>query len=259
MSPHTATRPLSRFRRLLPALLAAASLSPHLRAGDGDLLLEANTAFASRYVYRGVERSAENWQFAVEGENAGWRGRMSAVQNFDTDATAEIQSSLGYVWLIGKKWALTARGTHFWYVDAPVEGAPSHSFEASVEFSRNLSGRWRPALELAYDIRFRSRAAEMSLTRTFSPTAWNTSLELRAYGGYVFGEDILPDATGPGTRDGYAYFGTSARLCYHLAAHWDARFGFSMAQTINQSSAWSPLGGRSGARGWFSIGIGCYF
>jgi len=254
VSSQIATRPLAQFRALHLVLLAVTPVLPALHASDRSLLLEANTAFASRYVYRGVERSAENWQFAVEGENAGWRGRVGAVQNFDADATAEIQSTLGYVWPIGGNWALAARGTHFWYVDAPVEGAPSHSFEGSVELSWDFPGKWRPAVEFAYDIGFRSRAVELSLARTFSYAPWRTALEFRAYGGHVIGEDILPDTTGSGTYDAYTYFGANSRLRYRINVQWDARLELSMARTINQAPAWSPLGSRSGARAWIRIG-----
>jgi hypothetical protein len=227
---------------------------PRGQAQSGKVSLGISTGFASRYLYRGVERSTENWQAAIEGATRGWRGRIGAVRTFSSDASAEIQSALGYVWPIADQWTLEARGTHFWYVDAPVDGAPSHSFEGALELAWKPRVDWKAAVEFGYDIRYRSRAVEASLARHIELKTVNTILDVRAYAGNVAVTDVLPETTGAGLRDEFSYCGLGARMSHRLTSQWALQGEVSLASTAGQAREQSPLGAGSGSRGWFSIG-----
>lgn len=244
----------------MPIALACALLGlSTVHASDKNLSLEANGSVASRYVYRGVERSTENWQTSLEGTVAGWRGRVWSSRPWGSEAPGELQSTLGYSWAKADQWTIEVNGTHFWYVDAPVKGAPAHSFEGAVKLSWITRSHWRPAVEFAYDIRFRSRALEASLARDITLGATGTVLELRAYGGHVAADDVLPDTRGISIRDDYIYFGVSARWLYKIGQHWEMQVETSVAGTASQAEAWSPVGGGSGTRGWIGIGTNYRF
>lgn len=225
-----------------------------VRADGNAVLLNAEAGFASRYVRRGIERLPENWQAAVEGHAGGWQGRIWSARTYGSDSPGEIQSSLGYVWGNAEGGAIAVRGTHFWYIDTPLKGAPAHSFEGSVEASVMTDSGWRPAVELAYDIRFRSRTVEASITREFWFAASKAKIELRCYGGHVSGEDVLPDTTGSATFDAYSYFGVRALWSYPFDHRWEARMETSITKTFNQARAWSPVGAGSGTRGLIVLG-----
>lgn len=151
-------------------LCAAADLN----AQGGNLALTATTGVASRYVYRGVERSTTAWQAGVDGSVDGWRGQFWSNRPFDGAKTGELQSSLGYVWTPSGAITLEASGTHFWYVDPTIKGAAAHSFEGAAFMGWNRSDGWRPGVSLAYDIRYRSLAVETSLAYVVALKSWGT-------------------------------------------------------------------------------------
>lgn len=230
-----------------------------VRADGNAVLLNAEAGFASRYVHRGIERLPENWQATIEGYAGGWQGRLWSARTYGSDSPGENQSSLGYTWTNAERWSVAVRGTHFWYVDTPLRGAPAHSFEGSVEASVRTDCGWRPAVEFAYDIRFHSRTVEASVTREFRFAASKAKVEFRYYGGHASGKDILPDTTGSATLDAYSYVGVQALWSYPISHHWEVRMETSFASTRNQTRAWSPVGAASGTRGLIVFGSGYRF
>ena len=218
-----------------------------------------NTGIASRYVYRGIERSALNWQAAIEGSVAGWQGRFWSSRSFSSGTPSEVQSMLGYRWSLLDEISVELKGTHFWYVHAPIADTASHSFEGAVDLSWNTHGHWHPSIELAYDIRFRSRTVEAAIARDFSIKAWGSSMELRGYGGNVAAQEVLPDAPSNSPQDDYSYFGASAHLRHMLTEYWSLQLEISMAGTINQADEWSRYKNHSGSRGWFALGTNYRF
>ncbi|KAB2910561.1 MAG: hypothetical protein F9K30_22500 [Dechloromonas sp.] len=162
----------------------------------------------------------------------------------------EVRSSLGHGWKLGKAMALEVAGTHFWYVDQWMTGAPAHSFEGVVRLSSTAPKRWNPSLEVAYDIRYRSTAVEVSVGREIVTGAgvWT----LRAYGGQVAARDVLPDANSAALRDSYIYYGTMVGLRRKVGLHWSVLGEFGVVGSANQNTAWSELSART-ARGRFSL------
>jgi len=224
-------------------------------AQDGELALAATTGLATGYAYRGVERSSAAWQAALEGSLDGWRGRLWSNRPLDSAEPGELQSSLGYVWPAAGALAVEVRGTHFWYIDGPGNGAAGHSFEAAVQLDWNLRSGWRPGLGFAYDIRYRSRAVEASLAYDVALPKLGTYLEFRVYGGCVAAKDVLPDTTGLGISDAYTYYGADVRLPYRIAPHWMLVAEAHITGTVNQSRVWSPLGRGAGSRGLLNLAV----
>ena len=153
-----------------------------------------SSGVVSCHVYRGVERSGDAWQFALDWALRGWRGRFWCNRPFGSTAPGELRSTLGYVWSVTEALSIEAYGTHFWYVDAPVAGA-SHSFEANVRMIWRTKRELRWVLDSGYDIRFHSLALEGSLEYDLPLLRWGTYLEGRVYVGHVQARGALPRST----------------------------------------------------------------
>lgn len=235
---------------LLPAM-AGEAVS---RWQDDDLTLLATTAFASRNVYRGVERSGMAWQAELDGALRGWRGHLWYSDPFKSTEPGELLTSLGYVWTIDKTTTVEASGTHFWYIDQPIQGAASHSFESALQANWNISAFLRFGLKTSYDIRYRSQGVEVSVAQDIALKQWGTFLECRIFAGNLSGRDVLPNTTTTTTRDAYTYAGLDLRLPYRIGPHTTVAVEAHLVETSGQSPAWSPLLRGSGTRSWFSLG-----
>jgi len=234
---------------MMVAMACAASGSP-MHAADESLSLTLSSGLASDHVDRGIERAGTSWQSSLYGSVSGWKGRVWYGRPLDAGGVEEVRSSLGHDWKLGKATAIEVTGTHFWYVDQPVSGAPAHSFEGAVRFSSIAPERWNPAIEIAYDIRYHATAVELSVERErlTGVGAWL----LRAYGGQVSARDVLPDAIGAPLRDSYTYYGASIGLRRRVSPHWSVQGVAGLAGSSSQNSAWSDLPPQT-ARGRFAL------
>lgn len=147
------------------AALAWVSSAPPMRASDDALSLTLSSGLASDHVDRGIERAGTSWQSSLYGSVSGWKGRVWYGRPLDADGVEVVRSSLGHGWKLSKTAALEVTGTHFWYVDQSIAGAPAHSIEGVIRLFSITAGRWNPCLEAAYDIRYRSTAVELSVER----------------------------------------------------------------------------------------------
>ena len=245
------SRRLNRGLVVLTCVLLATSW---LGAQTGDLALTASTGISSRYVHRGVVRSATAWQAALDGSIKGWRGRFWSSNPFDSAEPGELQSSLGYVWSASKSVSVEMSGTHFWYVDQPIKGATAHSFEANVKAIWTSESGWRWGIDCGYDIRLRSRVVEGSVAYDLPLKTWGTYLEGRVRAGHLAARDLLPDTVLPGVRDAYTYFEADMRLPYRfISTGVVVALDVQFATTRNQNRYWSPLLKGSGNRGWIGL------
>jgi hypothetical protein len=220
---------------------------------EDELSLGITAGYSTRAVYRGVERTASAWQTALEGDVGPWRGAIWSTRSFDSAAPDELSSALGYVWKLGGAFTLEAWGTHFWYVDQPVVGAPAHSFEADLQLTWASRNGWRLGLMTGHDIRVRADSIQGSIDYDLMLSSWGTFLQLRAFAGYVTAKDLLPDASFPRLGDDYAYGGVDLRLPYHFSYHSSVAVEAHHVLTHNQAEAWSPLGVGSGTRQWVNV------
>ena len=237
----------------------AAAIGGQVLADNEDLALTATAGVVSHHVYRGVERSGAAWQVALGGAVRGWRGKFWSSRPFDSAAPGELRSRLGYVWSVTPTLLVEASGTHFWYVDAPVKGAASHSFEANARVTWIANRLWRWTLESGYDIRFQARVLEGSLEYDMPLPRWGTYLEGRLYAGHNAATDVLPDATVTGISDTYGYWGADLRLPYQISWHTTLAVDAHYADTANQNRYWSPLLKGSGQKAWLGVSISYEF
>ena len=223
---------------------------PLLRASDDTLSLTLSSGLASDHVERGIERAGASWQSSLCGAVSGWKGRVWHGKPLDADGVEEVRSSLGHGWKFGKTTELEVTGTHFWYVNQSVKGAPAHSFEGAVRLSSIARGRWNPSVEVAYDIRYRSITIEASVDRELltGVGVWT----LRAHGGQVAARDVLPDASGQALHDSYIYYGATVGLHRKVDLHWSVQGEVGLVGSAGQNLAWSGLPPKT-VRGRFSL------
>ncbi len=251
MQAQHSLRTASKANRIFAvAALGWVSAVPLLRASDDALALTFSSGLWSDHVDRGIERAGTSWQSSFYGSVSGWKGRVWYGRPLDADGVEEVRSSLGHSWNLGKATVAEVTGTHFWYVDQPIAGAPAHSFEGVVRLSSIVPGRWNPSVEVAYDIRYRSSVVEVSVEREFvtGVGAW----ALRAHGGQVTARDVLPDAIGHALHDSYTYYGATVGLHLKVDLHWRVQGEVGLVGSANQSPAWSELPART-VRGRFSL------
>lgn len=228
-------------------------MAGHALAEPEDLDLSMNGGVVSRHVYRGIERSGNAWQVAVDGAWNGWRGNVWSSHPLDSTAPGEVRSRLGYVWAVTPTLSLETSGTHFWYVDSPVPGAPAHSFEANVRLTWTDKRQVRWSLESGYDIRFHSLAVEGALAYDLPLPRWGTYLQGRAYVGHLGAADVLPDATVVGGSDDYEYWGADLRLPYRISWHTTLALSAHYAEAADADRYWSPRLAGPGRRAWFGF------
>lgn len=233
--------------------LGAVALGGQLPADSGDLALRMSSGVVSRHVYRGVERSGDAWQIALDGTLRGWRGQFWSNRPFDSTAPGELRSTLGYVWSVGEALSIEASGTHFWYVDAPVAGAASHSFEANVRMMWRTKRELRWVLDSGYDIRFHSLALEGSLEYDLPLLRWGTYLEGRVYVGLVQAREVLPNAPVVVGNDAYDYWGADLRLPYRISGHTTLAVDAHYAGAADPDRYWSPRLAGPGQRAWLGL------
>lgn len=242
---------ISLLRRMI--VLGAALLGGQVWADGEDPVLIASAGVVSRHIYRGVERSGDAWQVALDGAVDGWRGQFWSSRPLDSTAPGELRSRIGYVWAVTPSLSIEVSGTHFWYVDAPIKGAAGHSFEGNVRMTWTDRNRWRWGLESGYDIRFHSRVLEGSVEYDQPLPRWGTYLEGRLYAGQNMADEVLPDAAGTDVRDSYGYWGADFRLPYRISWHTTVAVSAHHTQTVNQNQYWSPQLIGSGGRTWFGL------
>lgn len=234
-------------------LVATMIAMPRVRGAERATVLNLSYGLASNYTYRGIQRADEIWQSSLYGTSAGWRGRIWFGQPLSSSEPTELKSTLGHQWQIEEKLSVEVTGTHFWYVDTPAMGAPVHSFEGALALAWHASEVWEPAVQFAYDIRFRSRIFEASVTRRVALMTANAVLEFRAFGGHVSARDTLPRAPGSALRDDYLYYGVDAFIRKRIGRSWSIEGEAGVSGSANQNLAWSPLTEQSATRDHFAL------
>jgi hypothetical protein len=237
---------------IIVLMLATLTAMPKVSAAE-DAIINLSSGLASNYAYRGIQRADAIWQSSLYGTAAGWRGRIWLGQPLSSKQPTELQSALGHQWELENNLSVEVTGTHFWYVDPPVMGAPVHSFEGALALAWHASKVWEPAVQFAYDIRFRSRIFEASVTRRVALMPANAVLEFRAFGGHVAARDALPEISGTALRDDYLYFGIDGFIRKRIGRNWSILGEVGIFGSANQNLAWSSLSERSAVRDRFSL------
>lgn len=203
--------------------------------------LRLDLAYASNYVFRGVERAGDSTQAAVELNRGNFRGGLWINQPFDSGDTREVSLSTAYAWRPADAVTLEASVAHTWFDDVPGGGV-KRSFEAGLSATLAPVGGFTPGLAYYHDFHLRTDTVQASLARSIALTKLGAFLELNFFAGWVSGNDWRPDAPGPRRTDGYGYWGGEAHVPYRVGPHSTVVAGLHYADNFGRSATNGPFG-----------------
>jgi hypothetical protein len=225
-----------------------------LRAQGEEWRPTAEIGYASRQVWRGVERAGDSVETALAVARGGFRGEVRLAEPFAGGEPGEVEARAGYGFQPGNPLTFEASVSQFFFSDVPP-GATRRSTEAGLRAAWTLREGIAPSLAYYHDFRLRADTVEAALDHEVPLPRLGAFLELRFYAGASRAKDVRPDAPGPRRRDSYRYWGATARLPYRVGEHTTWVLGVQLAGSENQSRFWSPVGQGSGTRGGVNLAV----
>lgn len=226
------------------------------QTGDEAPPLRVDMGYASRYVFRGVQRAGDSAQAAVEINREGFRGGLGLTRPFDQGEPGELNLNAAYGWGSSGGIVLEGTVTSTWFSDVP---GVDRSLEAGLRATLPPAGGFTPSLAYYRDLCFDADTVEAAFARSIPLTKLGAFLELNLFAGVVRGRNWRPDAAGPKWRDGYGYWGGEARLPYRVGPHSTVVAGVHYAGTAGRSISNGPFGRRSSDRVWVTLGVNLDF
>jgi hypothetical protein len=242
------------FLPTLPSLRLAALLAVPLGAcADEPPEVRADLTYASRYVFRGIERAGQSVQAGVEGAHESWRGGVWANRPFSSGGTQEMNVNVAYMWQPTRELSLDATMAGSWFDHVPGRGVKK-TYEAGLTATLAAVAGFTPSLGYYHDFRLRADTTQVALARSIALTRMGAFLELNGYLGWSVGDDWRPDAPGASRHDGYGYWGAEAQLPYRIGAHTTVTAGLHYADNFERSLMNGPFG--LAGRHIFSVSLG---
>jgi len=208
--------------------------------------LTVETAFATRYVDRGVTLSHDTWQPAFTIEHGPWSGGVWTDLPTPRGELSEFDPWLQYSWQDGPD-TWTAGTTHIWYPEA--SGATlRHSTELFIGVARD----WfvTPAfalnlhLDLTYDLRLRTLYLDGTVSHTQSLRMLGVPFDftVAVIAGHVDARDINPDDPSFVFRDAHRYWGAQLEVAWNFSE----RGAFKLLGQIDGATNVDPAQGATG-------------
>ena len=220
--------------------------------------VRADFGYASRYVFRGVERAGQSAQAGVELTRGDFRGGGWTNQPIGSGGARETNLNAAYTWQPINGLNLEASAAHSWFSAVPGGGV-KRSCEAGLVATFAAFDGFTPGLAYYHDFRFRADTAQASLARSIALTRLGAFLELNVFAGWVTGDDWRPDAPGPQRHDSYGYWGGEARLPYRVGPHSTVVAGLHYADAFGRSVANGPFGLSGRRHLWVTLGVNLDF
>jgi hypothetical protein len=244
-----------RFPRIISALLLAPGFAAETRAwGEEPPPVRVDFAYASKYIFRGVEQTGDSVQAAVILSRENFRGGLWANQPFDQNGVSEANVRAAYVWPAADGPAVEASVMHRWFGNVPAHELDS-SLEAGISATWAPVGGFTPGLAWYHDFRFRADTLQASVARSVPLAKWGAFLELGLHAGWTDGDDWRPGSLGPKRRDSHGYWGGEARLPYRVGAYTTVAAGVHYADSFGRSMANGPFGRSAGGNWWVTLGV----
>jgi hypothetical protein len=220
--------------------------------------VQTELAYASRAVFRGVERAGDSLQASVELNGERFHGGLRTVQPLGGDSPSEATLTAGYRWVASDQVTLEASVAHTWYDGVPGDGV-KRSLEGGIAATFAPMEGFTPTVRYFHDFRFLADTIELALGRSVALTKLGAFLELNLIGGWTNGRDWKPDRSGPRTRDSYGYWGGEVSLPYRIGAHATVVAGAHYAGTSGRSAIDGPFGRSRQPGAWVSFGVNLDF
>jgi hypothetical protein len=246
--------------RTLPGFAIAILLALPLGAGAADEppAVLVDFSYASRSIFRGVERAGASAQAAVEFNREQFSGGVWASRPFARDGTGEVNLHAAYTWQPVAQATLAASLSQVW-LDHVAGDEVKQSCEAGLTATLAAVHGFTPSLAYYHDFRLRSDTAQVGLAHSLALTQLGAFLELEAFAGWAEGTNWRPDAPGARRRDGYGYWGGAARLPYRVGLHSTVTAGLHYADSFGRSTINGPFGRVSAGNLWFTLAVNLDF
>ena len=214
--------------------------------------------FASKYVFRGLERAGASTQATGEFSRDNLRGGAWINLPLAGGKGSEADLNVAYSWqaLSGMKWEASAR--QYWVGKVAADGL-RQSFEAGISAALAPFNGFTPSVAFYYDLRLHADTTQVSLTRSIPLTGMGAFLDLNFFAGWVVGKNWRPDAPGPARSDGYSYWGADANLPYRIGPHSTVVGGLHFTDASGHSDANGPLVRSAGRNLWVTLGVSLDF
>ena len=214
-------------------------------------------AYASRTVFRGIERAGDALQADLELSRDEWRGGVRTSQPLGHGVrVADVHG--GYLWAATESVSIEASLTHGWYGDVPGGGV-ERSFEAGLAATFAPVNGFTPTLAYRHDFRFQADNVELALARSVALSKWGAFLEFNFHVGATTGTNWRPDACGPRRSDAYQYWGGEVTLPYRVGPHATVVAGLHAAGNTGRSLANGAFGRASTVVFWATLGVNLDF
>ena len=247
---------LTRANLLVFVLLVGAA---RLLAQDsGESKVTADFGYASRYVFRGVERAGSSAQASVEYAAHGFRGSVWTNQPLRSEQDGEIDLTTAYAHQVSEKLNIELALTAYYPTSAGA-GATERSIEAGITATWTPISGFTPSVSLQHDFQLESNSAQAALACSVALTKLGAFLELSAFAGWSDARNARPDEGGPRVGDGYGYFGGEAHIPYRMGAHTTVIAGIHATTTVGQGRTLAVPGRFARSNLWLTLGVSVDF
>jgi hypothetical protein len=248
-------RLIRAFSTLFPAALLAGSLWAQ---GEPAPLIRADTDYASRYVFRGIERAGQSGQASVELAQGNFRGGLWTNLPFSRGESREVDLNAAYSWHLADGVTLEGSARNYWFSDGCADGT-KRSFEAGMTATLAPIDGYTPSLGYFRDVRLKSDTVQMAVARSLALTRLGTFLDLNFFAGWATGGNWRPDESGPPRHDSYGYWGAEAHLPYRVGPHSTVIAGVHYTNTRGLSRTNGPFSLSGGQNLWITLGVSLDF
>ena len=221
-------------------------------------LVSADLGYASRYVFRGVEKTGVSTQAGLGFSQDNLSGGLWTNQPFQRREGNEVNLNGAYSRQVGKSLTIEASARNYWLDGGPV-GATKHSFEAGISATLAPINGFTPGVAYYHDFRLQADTTQATLAYSIALTGIGAFLDLNLFAGYSTGDDWRPDASGPNRHDSYGYGGAEAHLPYRIGLHSTLVAGLHYTEASGRSPANGPFGLSRGQNLWFTLGVNLDF
>ena len=248
--------------RFLPTIsrlsLVALLAGPLGALADEPPAVRADFSYASRYVFRGVERAGSSAQTTVELSRDDLRGGVWTNVPFAGGAGREMNVNAAYAWHATGDLTLVASVSHSWFSGAPA-GDTKRTFETGLTATLAAINGFTPSIAYYHDFRLRADTVQASLARGLALTKLGAFLDLSLFAGWATGDDWRPDEPGPQRHDNYGYWGAEAHLPYRVGPHSTVIAGLHYSDAFGRSGTNGPFGRTARQNLWVTLGVSLDF
>jgi len=207
-------------------LIAIAATLARARAQESGYSVTTDFAYASDYVFRGVEQADDSVQPSVE---VSYRDGYLGVwmnQPLKSHEHNEIDVYGGYRYTFNKAVSLEAVATYYGYPQANgFQTRQSYELGAGATYTFRGIGF---SAYLYRDFKLNATTEQVSVNYSVALQSLGTSLDFNGFLGSVRADNWLPDA--PFTvKESYNYYGLNVTLPYKIGAKTDVALGLHWA------------------------------